>query len=157
LNQANYSSNGPTDTATIQVTGATKLNVTATGGNTTGTGSTSTAQTSATGLVNNIIEDAPDPLIAAMELGAVSGNITATGGTVNAFTANTTAAGAVNGYDIVNHDDTIGGILSLDSLDLTGYGYRRQTDRGDENMQDTSAAGVLQDNYSTTANMATAP
>ena len=147
LNQANYSSNGPTDTATIQVTGATKLNVTAAGGNTTGTGSTSTAQTSATGLVNNIIEDALDPLIAAMELGAVSGNITATGGTVNAFTANTTAAGAVNGYDIVNHDDTIGGILSLDSLDLTVTATGAKL-TGETKYASTSVAGVLQDNYS---------
>jgi hypothetical protein len=127
------------DSGSVRVTGATRLNVTATGGNTTGTGSriaTTTSATSAIGIKNVISEknSSPyNPAAATMELGTVEGSVTATGGTVNTdgvstenFAIITTALGVMNGVQGEGIGNIDGGSLSLDSLKLnvTGTGAK---------------------------------
>ena len=126
------------DSGSVQVTGATRLNVTATGGNTTGTGSriaTTTSATSAIGIKNVISENSSpyNPAAATMELGTVEGSVTATGGTVNTdgvstenFAIITTALGVMNGVQGEGIGIIDGGSLSLDSLKLnvTGTGAK---------------------------------
>ena len=102
----------------VRVTGATKLNVTATGGTITATGTSSTNLINATGLENAIIGPNFDPAAATMELGTVEGSVTANGGTVNSGTVFTTATGAANGSSNFMSNIERGGSLSLDSLKL---------------------------------------
>jgi outer membrane autotransporter protein len=122
------------ESGSVRVTGATRLNVTATGGNTTGTGSriaTTASATNAIGIKNVISENqytssSPyNPAAATMELGTVEGSVTATGGTVNTdgvstenFAIITTALGVMNGVQAEGFGNIEGGSLSLDSLKL---------------------------------------
>ena len=126
------------DSGSVRVTGATRLNVTATGGNTTGTGSriaTTASATNAIGIKNVISENSSpyNPAAATMELGTVEGSVTATGGTVNTdgvstenFAIITTAMGVMNGVQAEGFGNIDGGSLSLDSLKLnvTGTGAK---------------------------------
>jgi outer membrane autotransporter protein len=154
LFQINIDPHGPNDASNIMVTGDTKLNVSATGGNTTGSGSTDNANTNAVGLAT-ILYTVPYPILGDMELGAVSGSISATGGTVNATNAITQAIGGMNGGSLNTiteaQDSYAGGTMTMDSLDLnvTASGAKLT---GTTNSGITTAAGMLQSSVSTDGN-----
>jgi hypothetical protein len=106
-----------TNSGTVTVPGATKLNVSATGGGVTGSGTAVSADAYAYGINNatdNIdLNGSRIPGRATMSLGAVSGSVTAAGGTANVASSSSNDAYA-EAYGVENM-----GVLTLDSVDLT--------------------------------------
>ena len=104
-----------TSSGTVTVTGATKLNVSATGGGVTGSGTADYTNAYAYG-INNATDNLNGSIIpgrATMSLGAVSGSVTAAGGTANVASSSSNDAYA-EAYGVENM-----GVLTLDSVDLT--------------------------------------
>jgi outer membrane autotransporter protein len=106
-----------TNSGTVTVTGATKLNVSATGGGVTESGTADYTNAYAYGINNATDNIDPNgsriPERATMSLGAVSGSVTAAGGTANVASSSSNDAYA-EAYGVENM-----GVLTLDSVDLT--------------------------------------
>jgi outer membrane autotransporter protein len=104
-----------TNSGRVTVPGATKLNVSATGGGVTESGTAVSADAYAYG-INNATDNLNGSIIpgrATMSLGAVSGSVTAAGGTANVASSSSNDAYA-EAYGVENM-----GVLTLDSVDLT--------------------------------------